>query len=79
MPVLDGVAATQAIVSRQPLVRVLMFTGVGLRSSVREAFAAGASGYLLKNGDPTAIVEGVRTCHAGGRPVSSELRSALGF
>jgi DNA-binding NarL/FixJ family response regulator len=77
MPVLDGVAAARAIVSLAPRIRVLMFSGVSRRADVRAAFAAGASGYLLKNGDPSVVIEGVRTCHAGGRALSRELRRAL--
>jgi DNA-binding NarL/FixJ family response regulator len=77
MPGLDGVAATRALLSRAPGTRVLILSGVGLGSSVREAFAAGACGYLLKDGNATALLDGVRRCHAGGRPLSPELMSLL--
>jgi DNA-binding NarL/FixJ family response regulator len=78
MPRLDGLSATRRIIRDHPATRVLMHTGVARRSTVREAFAAGASGYLLKNGNREAVVAGVRECASGGRALSAELRSFLG-
>ncbi len=73
MPVLDGVAATEELSRRCPPVRVLMLTGSARRATVRDAFTAGARGYLLKNGDPDALIAGIRACAAGGRPLTAEL------
>jgi DNA-binding NarL/FixJ family response regulator len=73
MPVLDGVSATREIRSRHPLVRVLMLTAVMHRSTLRAALAAGASGYLLKDGDEVALTTAVRDCASGGRPVAAGL------
>lgn len=48
MPVLDGIAATLAIRSRNPNARVLVLTTFDEDRLVRESMRAGACGYLLK-------------------------------
>ena len=78
MPRLDGLAATRWITRQEPATRVVMLTGDARASTVREAFAAGACGYLLKNGRQEAVLAGVHECALGGRPMASEVRSFLG-
>lgn len=48
MPVMDGIAATLAIRSRNPHARVLVLTTFDEDRLVRESMRAGACGYLLK-------------------------------
>jgi len=48
MPVVDGIAATRSIRTRTPAIKVLVLTTFDDDDLVREAIAAGASGYLLK-------------------------------
>jgi DNA-binding NarL/FixJ family response regulator len=59
MPVLDGVQATREIVAQQPAIKVLMLTTFETDGYVAQALRAGASGYLLKDSTPDAIVSGV--------------------
>jgi DNA-binding NarL/FixJ family response regulator len=48
MPIVDGIAATLAIRSRLPSVKVLVLTTFDDRELVQKAILAGAAGYLLK-------------------------------
>jgi DNA-binding NarL/FixJ family response regulator len=71
MPVVDGIAATRAIIGRagrRPAVIVL--TTFDADATVVEALRAGAAGFLLKHTPPEQIVEAVRRA-AAGEPVLS--------
>lgn len=65
MPVLDGIAATAELAAALPTARVLVLTTFADDGYVFGALRAGASGYLLKDADPDAIVAAVRTVAAG--------------
>jgi DNA-binding NarL/FixJ family response regulator len=65
MPVLDGLAATRAILGRDPSVRVLVLTTFDLDSYVYDALRAGASGFLLKDARPADLLDAVRVVAAG--------------
>jgi DNA-binding NarL/FixJ family response regulator len=67
MPVLDGLEATRRIVADELLagVRVLVLTTFELDEYVFEALAAGASGFLLKNTDPTELLRAIRVVAEG--------------
>jgi len=78
MPVLDGVTATREIVSAAPLVQVLVLTSYSHESIVREAFAAGAHGYLLKDSSPTTLLEAIRAVCRGETPTSPVVREVFG-
>ncbi len=64
MPVLDGLAATQRIVSAGHG-KVLVLTTFDRDDYLFDALAAGASGFLLKNADPDDLVDGVRAVGHG--------------
>jgi len=66
MPRVSGPDATRILLTRQPTVRVLMVSASASSRVMDEAAAAGASGYLLKGGDPEALIEAVRTVAGGG-------------
>jgi DNA-binding NarL/FixJ family response regulator len=67
MPVLDGIEATRRITADPATagVRVLILTTFDLDEYVFSALRAGASGFLLKDVGPEALVEGVRVVAAG--------------
>jgi len=69
MPVLDGLAATRAVLGPERAEghtpRVLMLTTFDLDEYVIDAFRAGASGFLLKTAPRDQLVAAVRTVHAG--------------
>jgi DNA-binding NarL/FixJ family response regulator len=67
MPVLDGIAATKAIVDDPALadVRVVVLTTFDEDENVMAAIRVGAAGYLLKDVSPTDLREGIRLVAAG--------------
>jgi len=77
MPGIGGVEATRRVVAADPSVHVVVLTSVPDASSVREALAAGAVGYLLKDAEPATVVAGVRAAAAGGAPLDPRAARAL--
>ncbi|HWC12119.1 MAG TPA: response regulator transcription factor [Acidimicrobiales bacterium] len=67
MPVLDGIEATRRITADPETagVRVLILTTFDLDEYVFSALRAGASGFLLKDVGPEALLDGVRVVAAG--------------
>jgi DNA-binding NarL/FixJ family response regulator len=67
MPVMDGIAATEAIVGDPALasVRVVVLTTFDEDENVMNAIRVGAAGYLLKDVSPTDLREGIRRVAAG--------------
>ncbi len=72
MPALDGLGALRQITSDPALtcVRVIMLTTFELDEYVFEALAAGASGFVLKDGDPSELLTAVRVVSDGGSLLS---------
>jgi DNA-binding NarL/FixJ family response regulator len=66
MPEVNGVEATQAIVTASPHIRVLVFTMFEDDDSVFAAMRAGARGYLLKGAGRDEIIRAIRTIVSGG-------------
>ena len=67
MPELDGLAALRRITEDPALgdVRVIMLTTFELDEYVFEALAAGASGFVLKDGDPVELLQAIRVVSEG--------------
>jgi DNA-binding NarL/FixJ family response regulator len=69
MPVLDGLAATTALLGPERteghLPRVLMLTTFDLDDYVYSALRAGASGFLLKDSEPEDLLRAVRVVAGG--------------
>ena len=65
MPGTDGIEACRAIRDALPETRVLILTSHSGEDAVMSAIAAGASGYLLKNTGPAAIVNAIKTVGRG--------------
>lgn len=62
----DGIDATARILERRPQTAVLLLTMIGDEEIVRRGLAAGARGYLLKDTDPDAVVDALKTVGQGG-------------
>jgi len=77
MPVMDGIAATREILERCPDTRVLVVTTFDLDEYVVGAFRAGASGFLLKDVEPAALIEAVRTVVRGDALVAPAVTRSL--
>jgi DNA-binding NarL/FixJ family response regulator len=67
MPDMDGLQATRLIVEdpRLPETRVLILTTFELDEYVFGALRAGASGFLLKGGEPTELLNAIRVVAGG--------------
>ncbi len=77
MPGMDGIEATRAILAAHPGLRVLVLTSFADRDRVREAVAAGAIGYVLKDSHPDALLAAVRAAAAGHVPLDPRVAGAL--
>ena len=66
MPGICGAAATRALLTGQPQVRVLVVSASTSPRAIAEAARAGAAGYLVKGGGTPELVTAVRTVAAGG-------------
>ena len=70
MPQLNGVEACRRIVRDLPSVKVLVLSMYTGEEYVREALAAGASGYLVKDSAADELVEAIRVVARGERFLS---------
>ncbi len=77
MPVLDGVAATQAIKATLPYVTIVMLTVHDADENLFAAIRAGAQGYLLKDIRGAELVEALRGLARGEAPISRRLATRL--
>jgi DNA-binding NarL/FixJ family response regulator len=65
MPNIDGVEATRRIVERGSGARVIVLTTYDLDEYVYDAIRSGASAFLLKDVQPTQLVDAIRIVAAG--------------
>ena len=77
MPVMDGIAATEAIRRELPEVEVLALTSVLEDVSVSGSVRAGAIGYLLKNTDADALGRAIKAAAAGQVQLAPEAAARL--
>lgn len=70
MPVCDGLEATRELVSRGFPGRIVILTTFDTDGYVLGAIEAGASGFLLKNTPPSALVDAIRTVASGDSVIS---------
>ena len=70
MPGTNGIDTTARLRERWPATEVLMLTVFEEEARIFAAIQAGASGYLLKDAGPDAVVQAVREVAAGGAPTS---------
>jgi DNA-binding NarL/FixJ family response regulator len=65
MPLMDGLEATRRIVASGSDARIIILTTHDLDEYVTQALRAGASGFLLKDVRPAALVDGIRVVARG--------------
>lgn len=73
MPGLDGVAACRALRAAVPTCRVLVVTTFGRTGYLRQAMAAGALGFVVKDTPARQLADMVRRVHQGLRVVDPDL------
>ncbi len=65
MPVMDGIEATRQITTSQPQMGVLVLTSFVHDDKVFSAMKAGAMGYLLKESEPSDLIQSIYQIRQG--------------
>jgi DNA-binding NarL/FixJ family response regulator len=73
MPVMDGIETTRRIIDEYPNTKVLILTTFENDGYVVQALKAGASGYLLKDSQPEAIVSAILAILSGERVLTQSV------
>ncbi len=79
MPGRSGIEVVQDVREVSPATKIVMLSMQDDPSYVRQAFGAGAHGYVLKEAADTELVRAVREVASGGRYVNPELGARLAF
>jgi DNA-binding NarL/FixJ family response regulator len=77
MPKILGIDAARQIKAEQPATKIVMLTVSDEEDDLFEAIKAGASGYLLKEVDPSEIAQALRQIHEGHSLLSPAVASKL--
>jgi two-component system, NarL family, response regulator NreC len=77
MPGIGGIEATRRLKKDWPDLAVLALTMADDRAYLKEAFSAGATGYVLKEAADIEVVDAIRTVAAGGRYLYPSLGAEL--
>ena len=77
MPNVDGIEATRTIASEHPEIKVLVLTTFDADSYVLQALRAGASGYVLKDSQPSAIISSILAVMSGERVMASAVANRV--
>jgi len=73
----DGIGTIPALLHERPKTRILVFSAHSDPSLLRDAFAAGASGYLVKDAAEGDLIGAILEIAAGGRYVQASLGAQL--
>ncbi len=76
MPVMDGIAATSAIIADAERAghtppRIVVLTTFDLDEAAARAIRGGASGFVLKDAEPEFLLAAIRTVHAGSAVIAA--------
>jgi DNA-binding NarL/FixJ family response regulator len=77
MPDLDGIAATERLLTEAPGVRVVILTTFEQDDYIFGALRAGASGFLLKRTRPEELIAAIHTIAAGDSLLSPSVTSRV--
>jgi len=77
MPNMDGAEATRRIVADHPGIKVLILSTFDADSYVLQALRAGASGYVLKDSQPDAIVSSILAVISGERVMANAVANRV--
>jgi two-component system NarL family response regulator len=77
MPVLNGAAATAAILEKVPGAHILLLTTFDGDQDINRAIQAGARGYLLKESDTEEVLLAIREISKGRRYLSLAVGASL--
>lgn len=77
MPGLSGIEALQHIKAVFPQTKVLIHTVFEDEHRIFSAICAGASGYVLKNPDPDAVMQAIKDVYSGGAHMSPSIAAKV--
>jgi two-component system, NarL family, response regulator LiaR len=77
MPIMDGVTATQHICADYPETRVIVLTSFGEEMMIKDALAAGATGYLFKKISADDLAKAIRAAKDGFSTFAPEVTKIL--
>jgi DNA-binding NarL/FixJ family response regulator len=77
MPQLDGISLIKELKVSSPQTRIIILSMLDNEQYVSQAFAEGASGYLLKNVSADELIFALKHVSAGGKYLCSELAIGL--
>ncbi len=77
MPEIDGIDATERILSKHPNIKIIMLTMHNDVKTIRRVIEAGAHGYLLKHSSKAKLVEGINEVCSGQTYFSNEVTEQL--
>jgi len=77
MPGLSGEEATRIISEKWPEIKILILTSYGSGDKVYQMLNSGASGYLLKDAEPSELVIAIKAVVAGGSYFGQQLANEL--
>jgi len=77
MPEMNGLEAARIIRSRWPKTKVLMLTTFNDDQYAVEALKCGASGYMLKEAEPEALIRSIRSCLSGGLSLQEDVAAKV--
>ena len=77
MPRMNGIIATEKIVSKFPDIKVIVLSMHSDRRFIAETLKAGARGYLLKESSPQTVVEAIRSVAEGNIYLSAKACTVL--
>ena len=77
MPKMTGTEATRQITTRDPQAKILVLTSFLGDENILPALKAGALGYVLKDSDPTDLVESIRKVNRGELTLSPRIAQKI--
>lgn len=77
MPVMTGLDLALALRDRNAPARVIIVTTFARPGYLRRALDAGVRGYLLKDAPAQELAAAIRSVHAGGRAIATELATEV--
>ncbi|MCX2430390.1 response regulator transcription factor [Pedobacter sp. GR22-10] len=79
MPGMQGDELAQAITAKYPGVAILALTNMDMPFHVRNMFASGVKGYLLKSATKNILVSAIETVSRGQQYIDISLKEQLAF
>ena len=77
MPIMDGIEATDKLLSKHKNMKVIMLTSKGDEGTILAALSSGASGYCLKDVSPQRLYNGMQCVLKGDLWLDSEIASVI--